>query len=86
MGQCAGMSMYTSLRVPNVSTAKYKVIAGHPSAVQLVEKVINVKRYDDIPYTDTERGDGVGVEVRGEYLFGFQQAKPYLSMIIANPA
>ena len=86
VGECAGMSIYTSLNTPNDSgVAKYKIIAGHPSGMQLAEKVMNVKRYDDTPYADAEHGDGVGIEIRGEYVLGVQPVNSaFFSAIIAN--
>lgn len=45
VGEAAGFTVLKSNNVPNTSAAKYKVIAGHPSAFSYAEQVAKVETY-----------------------------------------
>lgn len=45
IGKAAGFSVYTSNNVPNVAGAKYKILAGHPSAITFAEQIVSVEAF-----------------------------------------
>lgn len=68
IGQVAGFNVYTSNNVPNVAGAKYKVVAGHTSAISFAEQVVDTMAYQpEARFADA---------VKGLVLFGAKVVQP----------
>jgi hypothetical protein len=77
IGQAAGFQVLKSNNVPNVSAAKYQIIAGHGMATTLAEQLTKVEALR----LQTTIGDGV----RGVWVWGRKVVRPTaLAMLIAN--
>jgi hypothetical protein len=68
VGEAAGFSVLKSNNVPNTASAKYKIIAGHPSAYSYAEQIVKVKTYDP------EKRFGTGV--KGLHVYGGRLVQP----------
>ena len=45
VGTVDGFTVYKSNNVPNTTNAKYKIIAGHPSAISFAEQIVSVEAF-----------------------------------------
>lgn len=45
VGRAAGFTVLESLNVPNTTSAKYRIIAGHPSAWSFAEQIASIEAY-----------------------------------------
>lgn len=68
IGEAAGFTVLKSNNVPNTSGAKYKVIAGHPSAFSYAEQIVKVETYTP------EKRFGAGV--KGLHVYGGKLVRP----------
>ena len=79
VGRMAGFDVYKSNNVPNVSKAKYKIIAGHPMATTYAEQINEVEGYrPESRFADA---------VKGLHLYGAKVVRPEaLAMLVVNKA
>lgn len=77
IGAVDGMQVYKSNNVPNTGSAKYKIIAGHPSAISFAQQVDSVEGYrPEKSFSDA---------VKGLQLYGAKVVKPTaLAVLTAN--
>lgn len=68
VGRAAGFDVLISNNVPNTSSAKYKVIAGHPMGFSYAEQIINIETYKP----EKRFGDGV----KGLHVYGGKLIRP----------
>jgi hypothetical protein len=68
VGRAAGFDVLLSNNVPNTSSTKYKVIAGHPMGYSYAEQIVKVKTYDP------EKRFGNGV--KGLHVYGGKLIRP----------
>jgi len=79
VGKYAGLDIKVSNNVVNTSSAKYKILAGHPSAIAYASQAANVEAIR----LQTTFASGV----RGLYLWGAKVIKPAaLALFVANEA
>lgn len=79
VGEAAGFSILKSNNVPNVSGAKYKIMAGHSIATAYVEQIVDVQTYKP----EKRFGDAV----KGLHVYGAKVVRPTnLAMLIASKA
>lgn len=77
VGEAAGFSILKSNNVPNVSSAKYKIIAGHAMATSFAEQVLDVQTYKP----EKRFGDAV----KGLHVYGAKVVRDAaLAMLIAD--
>lgn len=77
VGEAAGFSILKSNNVPNVTGAKYKIIAGHSIATAYVEQIVDVQTYKP----EKRFGDGV----KGLHVYGGKVVRPTaLACLIAS--
>ena len=68
IGDVAGMRVYTSNNVPNTLGAKYKIVAGHKSAISFAQQIDSVEAYrPEKSFSDA---------VKGLQLYGAKVVKP----------
>ncbi len=68
IGEVAGMKVYKSNNVPNTAGTKFKVLAGHPSAITMAEQVVDVRAYEpEQRFSDA---------VKGLHVFGSKVVQP----------
>lgn len=79
IGDVNGMKVYTSNNVPNTAGTKYKVIAGHKSAISFAQQVDSVEAYrPEKSFSDA---------VKGLQLYGAKVIKPEaLTVMTVNKA
>ncbi|AUS07420.1 P22 coat protein - protein 5 domain protein [Laceyella sacchari] len=77
IGRAAGFDVYTSNNVPNASGAKYKIIAGHTSAITFASQLTKIEAYrPEKRFADA---------VKGLSLYGAKAVKPKaLAVLTAN--
>jgi hypothetical protein len=77
IGEVAGFQVFKSNNVPNTAGAKYKIMAGHPSAITMAEQVVDVRAYEpEQRFSDA---------VKGLHVFGSKVALPdALAVLTAN--
>ncbi|MGF7057192.1 hypothetical protein [Brassicibacter mesophilus] len=68
IGDVNGMKVYTSNNVPNTAGAKYKVVAGHKSAISFAQQIDSVEAY--------RPEKGFADAVKGLQLYGAKVVKP----------
>lgn len=68
VGRAAGFDVLISNNVPNTSSAKYKVVAGHPMAFSYAEQIVKVETYNP----EKRFGDGV----KGLHVYGGKLIRP----------
>jgi len=68
VGRAAGFDVLISNNVPNTSSAKYKVVAGHPMAFSYAEQIVKVETYKP----EKRFGDGV----KGLHVYGGKLIRP----------
>lgn len=68
VGEAAGFTVLKSNNVPNTSSAKYKIIAGHPQAFSYAEQIVSVETYKP----EKRFGDGV----KGLHVYGGKLIQP----------
>ncbi len=57
IGDVNGMSVYTSNNVPNTSTTKYKIMAGHRSAITFAQQIDSIEAYrPEKSFSDAMKG------------------------------
>ncbi|MCA1590402.1 MAG: P22 coat protein - protein 5 domain protein [Acidobacteria bacterium] len=79
IGEGAGFAILKSNNVPNLSAAKYKIIAGHSIATAYVEQIVDVQTYQP----EKRFGDAV----KGLHVYGAKVVRPTsLACLIANKA
>lgn len=79
VGEAAGFTILKSNNVPNTTGAKYKILAGHPSATAFVEQVLDLQTYKP----EKRFGDAV----KGLYVYGAKVVRPgSLACLIADKA
>jgi hypothetical protein len=75
--EAAGFGLLRSNNVPNTSSAKYKIIAGHMIATSYAEQISDVKPY--------EIEKQFAEAVKGLHVYGAKVTRPSaLAMLIAN--
>lgn len=68
IGDVAGMKVYTSNNVANTAGAKYKVVAGHKSAISFAQQIDSVEAYrPEKSFSDA---------IKGLQLYGAKVVKP----------
>lgn len=79
IGEVAGFKVYKSNNVPNTAGAKYKILAGHPSAITMAEQVVDVRAYEpEQRFSDA---------IKGLHVFGTKVTQPSaLAVLTANKA
>jgi len=79
VGEAAGFRILKSNNVPNVSNAKYKIIAGHGIATSYVEQILDVEAFrPERRFSDA---------VKGLHVYGAKVVRPTnLAMLVANSA
>lgn len=79
VGEAAGFRILKSNNVPNTSSAKYKIIAGHAIATAYVEQIVDLETYKP----EKRFGDAV----KGLHVYGAKVVRPTaLAMLIADKA
>jgi hypothetical protein len=79
VGEAAGFTILRSNNVPNTSGAKFKIMAGHPSATAYVEQVLDIQAYKP----EKRFGDAV----KGLHVYGAKVIRPEaLACLIADKA
>lgn len=79
VGEAAGFTVLKSNNVPNISGAKYKIIAGHSIATSYAEQVLDVQTYKP----EKHFGDGV----KGLHVYGAKVVRPdNLAALVASKA
>lgn len=77
VGEAAGMKILQSNNVPNTTSTKYKIIAGHPMAHSYAEQIVKVKAYE------VEKGFSDGI--KGLHVYGSKLVRPYAwAVLTAN--
>jgi hypothetical protein len=77
VGEAAGFRILKSNNVPNVTGAKYKILAGHSMATAYVEQIVDLQTYKP----EKRFGDAV----KGLHVYGAKVVRPAaLAMLIAN--
>jgi hypothetical protein len=77
VGEAAGFTILKSNNVPNTTSAKYRIIAGHNIATSYAEQVLDVKTYEP----EKRFGDAV----KGLHVYGAKVLRPTcLAELIAN--
>jgi hypothetical protein len=79
IGRAAGFDVYRSNQVPNVSSAKYKIIAGHRSAWSRAQQLLEVEAYrPERRFADA---------VKGLHVYGAKVIRPHnLAVLDASDA
>jgi hypothetical protein len=68
VGEAAGFRILKSNNVPNTTGSKYKIIAGHPSAVAVAEQIVSVEAYRmEKRFADA---------IKGLHLYGAKLVRP----------
>ncbi len=79
VGEAAGFRILKSNNVPNTTTTKYKIIAGHSIATAYVEQIVDLQTYQP----EKRFGDAV----KGLHVYGAKVVRPTaLAELIANKA
>lgn len=79
VGEAAGFAILKSNNVPNITGAKYKIIAGHSIATSYVEQIVDLQTYKP----EKRFGDAV----KGLHVYGAKVVRPTaLAELIANKA
>ena len=79
VGEAAGFSILKSNNVPNTTSTKYKIIAGHSIATAYVEQIVDLQTYKP----EKRFGDAV----KGLHVYGAKVVRPTaLACLIANKA
>jgi len=68
VGRAAGFDVLLSNNVPNTSSTKYKVIAGHPMGFSFAEQIVDIQTYKP----EKRFGDGV----KGLHVYGGKLVRP----------
>ncbi len=77
IGEAGGFRILKSNNVPNVTGAKYKIVAGHTAATTYVEQVLDLQTFKP----EKRFGDAV----KGLHVYGAKVVRPTaLAMLIAN--
>lgn len=79
VGEAAGFTIYRSNQVPNVSSAKYKVIAGHRSAWSRAQQILETEAYrPERRFADA---------LKGLHVYGAKVVRPSnLACLVASDA
>lgn len=78
IGRAAGMDLYKSNQVPQTSSTKYKIIAGHPMAWAFADQILTVEGYRP----EKRFGDAL----KGLHVYGAKVVRPYaLALLTGNP-
>ena len=79
VGEAAGFSILKSNNVPNTTSTKYKILAGHAIATSYVEQIVDLQTYQP----EKRFGDAV----KGLHVYGAKVVRPTaLACLIANKA
>lgn len=79
VGEVAGFKVYKSNNVPHTEGSKFKIMAGHPSAITMAEQVVDVRAYEpEQRFSDA---------VKGLHVFGTKVTQPNaLAVLTADRA
>lgn len=77
IGRAAGFDVYRSNQVPNTSSAKYKIIAGHRSAWSRAQQILETEAYrPERRFADA---------LKGLHVYGAKVVRPYnLACLVAS--
>lgn len=77
IGEAAGFKILVSHNVPNTSSAKYKIVAGHPMATTLADQINSVEAYrPQLRFADA---------MKGLHLYGAKVVRPTaVAVLTAN--